>query len=353
VDAAIAGAGAAAGAGIDARNDVSVLGVGGGASSRLSDVRAVPPDRFALHPSDAFGGAVTEVPEHLLKRSQDRRSALGLGGGDGGDGGDATPAAAAPADEPSPGAAVEAAAPTAAAKQAAAVPAKAAEPETPVPLYVQASLKRKKIPLWVMPVLAVLPLWAIVYVNTLSKPRSTVLSQLDAGTGIFVAKCSTCHGVDGSGGAGRPLYASADGGVVATFPSIAGQLEFVWLGSRLTADPVGSKGTPYGDPNRQGGQHTTLSYNGQPMPTFLGGLTQKELLEVVRHERETFGGEKVPAKQIAPDGSLLWPNGKPMLDANGTLITPDGKPLFDADGKLTDPTLATAPAGGTEQAAGS
>jgi hypothetical protein len=34
-------------------------------------------------------------------------------------------------------------------------------------------------------------------------------------------------------------------------------------------------------------------------------------------------------------------------------VGPDGKALFDADGKLNDPTLATAAAGGTEQAAGS
>lgn len=287
---------------------------------------------------------MTEVPEHLLQRSRDRRAALGLDGGEGG-GGDA---AAAPSSQ------VQAATPTATARPAAVTPAEVTiEPAKPRPAYVQASLSRKKVPLWVMPVLAVLPLWAIVYVNTLSKPRSTVLSQLDAGTAVY-AQCQSCHQADGSGGAGRPLYVAADGGVVATFPSIAGQLEFVWLGTNLTANPVGSKGTPYGDPNRSGGQHTTYSYNGNgAMPTFKGSLTQTQLLEVIRHERETFGGEKVPAKQIAPDGSLLWPNGKPMLDAAGTLIGPDGTALFNADGKLNDKTLAAPAAGGTEQAAGS
>jgi cytochrome c553 len=291
---------------------------------------------------------VTEVPEHLLKRSRDRRAALGLGGGDGGGaGGDAA------ASTSEPGREVQAAASTAAARPAAITPAEATiEPAKPRPAYVQASLNRKKIPLWVMPVLAVLPLWAIVYVNTLSKPRTTIPSQLDAGTAAYATKCSSCHQADGSGGNGRPLYAAADGGVVATFPNIVGQLEFVWLGSQLTASPVGSKGTPYGSADRKPSQHTTLSYNGNPMPTFKGTLTQTELLEIVRHERETFGGEKVPAKQIAADGSLLWPNGKPMLDATGTLVGPDGKALFDADGKLNDPTLAAA-AGGTEQAAGS
>jgi len=293
---------------------------------------------------------VTEVPEHLLKRSRDRRAALGLGGGDGGDsGGESAAATSEPA-----GTEVEASAGASAAARPAAVTPAEATPEVvaPRPAYVQASLNRKKIPLWVMPVLAVLPLWAIVYVNTLSKPRSTVLSQLDAGTAVY-AQCAGCHQADGSGGAGRPLYAAADGGVVATFPNIVGQLEFVWLGSNLTSQPAGTPGTPYGDPARSGGQHLTYSYNKNPMPTFKGQLTQAQLLEVVRHERETFGGEKVPAKQIAPDGSLLWPNGKPFLDATGTLVGPDGKALFNADGTLADPSLAAVPASGTEQAAGS
>jgi len=282
---------------------------------------------------------VTEVPDHLLQRSRDRRAALGLGGD--ADGGGGAPAAA----SASAASGVESA--PSAARPAAITPAEATiEPARPVPAYVQASLSRKKIPLWVMPVLAVLPLWAIVYVNTLSPPKTTKPTQLQAGAVAYATKCSSCHMADGSGGAGRPLTAAADGGVVATFPSIAGQLQFVWLGSNLTATPVGGKGTPYGAADRAGGQRTTLSYNGSPMPTFKGGLTQTELLEAVRHERETFGGEKVPASQIAPDGSLLWPNGKPMLDAAGILIGPDGKALFDADGKLTDATLATAaPAG--------
>ncbi len=51
--------------------------------------------------------------------------------------------------------------------------------------------------------------------------------------------------------------------------------------------------------------------------------------------------EKIPASQIAPDGSLLWPNGKPMLNAAGELIDPDGKALFDADGHLANPAQFT------------
>ena len=54
---------------------------------------------------------MTEIPEHLLKRSQERRKALGLSGGEG-DGGDAAPEETPEADAP---AAEEAAAPAAAA----------------------------------------------------------------------------------------------------------------------------------------------------------------------------------------------------------------------------------------------
>ncbi|MGZ4717323.1 MAG: c-type cytochrome [Acidimicrobiales bacterium] len=275
---------------------------------------------------------MTEVPEHLLKRSRDRRAALGLGGGDGGDAGGA--GGAAPAAAADAGSSVE---PAAAARPAAVAPVEAeVAPPKPVPSYVRASLNRKKIPLWVMPVLAFLPLWAVMYVNTLSKPRTTVPTQLEAGATAYANRCQSCHQADGSGGAGRPLYAAADGGgVITTFPYIADQLQFVWLGSVGT----GAAGTEHGNPDKPGGAHKTLSYNGNPMPTFKGTVTQAELLEIVRHERETFGGEKVPAKQIAADGSLLWPNGKPVLNTSGVLVDPDGNPMFDDTGHLINKTL--------------
>src|SRR5690606_14292045 len=145
--------------------------------------------------------ALTEVPEHLLKRSQDRRAALGLGGG-GGDAG-AAPAASASTE-------VEAAASAtpAAATPAAPVPEAPKEPET-IPAYVDASHKRQRIPIWAMPVLAFLPVWAVIYAQTLSPPPKTELSQLDLGAEIY-SQCQGCHGASGGGGAGRPL---ADGEV--------------------------------------------------------------------------------------------------------------------------------------------
>ena len=259
------------------------------------------------------GGTVTEVPEHLLKRSRDRKAALGGGGDSGGD----APAASTPAVSESTEVAPKAAAPV-----AAATPAAAPEPVAP---YVEAALKRKKIPFWAMPMLAFLPIWAILYVGSLSPASSRTPSQLSQGQTLFSAQCAGCHGGGGEGGVGRPMN---NGNLVATFPDIIGQLEFVWVGSAGT----GPAGTPYGDPNREGGQHKTQIYNGNLMPNFDGSLTQAQLLAVVRYEWEVLSGGKV---KVDANGNMTYEDGKPMLNAAGQLITPEGQPLFGPDEKLT------------------
>ena len=266
---------------------------------------------------------MTEVPEHLLKRSRDRRNALGGGGGDSGS--ESAPSSAA-------GTEIESApAATAAAPVAAAVPA-AVEPPPP---YVEAALRRKRIPIWVMPVLAFLPLWAIIYIGALSPASSGAPSQLETGKAIYSANCAGCHGAGGGGGVGRPMV---DKALVKTFPDIIGQLEFVWLGS----NGIGPAGTPYGDPNREDGQHKTLSWNGNPMPNFDKALKQAQLLAVVRYEWEGLSGGKVT---VDAKGDITYANGKPMLNAAGELITPDGELLFDPSGKLTIKPNWTTPTG--------
>lgn len=271
---------------------------------------------------------MTEVPEHLLKRSRDRRAALGLGGGGDGGGGGETPAG-----EPAGGGertAVEPAGATAAARPAAVgraeVEAKA--PDKPLPPYVEAAVTRKKIPFWAMPALAFLPLWAILYANTLSPATSDEPSPLDLGAEIYAARCASCHGGGGGGGVGRPL---ADGEVVKTFPDIESMLEFVHVGT----EGIGV-GQPYGDPNREGGPHLGGSYNGNLMPAFAEVLTEEELLAVVRHERETLSGEELEPAQLDDEGQRLTADGDPLLSEEGELVTPDGEPLFDPDtGRLT------------------
>ena len=262
---------------------------------------------------------MTEVPEHLLKRSKDRRTSL--------DGGTPAESDAAPVAASAP---VEKA--TAAAAPAAVAPAAAPEP---VPPYVEAAIKRKKIPIWVMPVLAFLPLWAVIYIGGLSPAASGAPSQLATGQALFTADCAGCHGSGGGGGVGRPMN---EGNLVATFPDIIRQLEFVWLGSNGT----GPAGTPYGNPAREGGQHKTLSWNGNPMPNFNKSLSQAQLLAVVRYEWEGLSGGKTT---VDANGNITYADGKPMLNAAGELITPDGKLLFDPAGKLTIQPNWTTPTG--------
>jgi hypothetical protein len=222
---------------------------------------------------------VTEIPEHLLKRSKERRSALG------GEAGADAPATAAAA---TPGTAV---APAAAAK--AAVPAKAASPAAPpppkpVPPYVAAYKRRKKIPVWAMMTLSILPLWAFMYVRALTPEKVEASGPLGAGAKIFSGSCSSCHGAKGEGGAGRELD---QGDTELTFPHIEDQLNFVYNGS----DRYANAGlTTYGDPNRPGGARGIKSYNGGPMPGWGekagGALTEAEILAVVCEERYNISG---------------------------------------------------------------
>jgi mono/diheme cytochrome c family protein len=273
---------------------------------------------------------LTEVPEHLLNRSKSRRASLGLGGGDA-----AAPAAAdAPSTDVAPAASTPSAAPAAA---AAARPA-AVEPAAPEPLapYIEAAVTRKKIPVWVMPALIFLPVWGILYAQSFSKAPSSEPSQLEAGVEVYNKLCASCHGGGGEGGVGRPF---ADGEVVKTFPDIASQMEFILVGTDGAGVGVG-----YGDPDRPGGQHLGGSYNGNKMPAFNGVLTDAELLEVTRHERETLGGEELEPNQIGENGALNNKDGKPYLNAAGTLVDEAGEPLFDpATGKLVTPLADSLP----------
>lgn len=264
---------------------------------------------------------MTEVPEHLLKRSRDRRAALGLGGGEG----DASAADSAPARadvEPASGASAA----TAAAAPAAVAPAEVeVKPPEPPPPYVEAALRRKRIPFWAMPVVGILPIWVILYAGSLSPADTGEATQLDLGAEVFALNCASCHGAGGGGGVGRQLSA---GEVLKTFPNLADQLQFVAAGTQ----GLGT-GTPYGDPAREGGQHAAGSFGN--MPAFGETLSPDELLAVVRHERETLSGEEVPPEQLAADETLVWPDGNPIFETGGTeLLGPDGEPLLDPDTHL-------------------
>jgi mono/diheme cytochrome c family protein len=208
---------------------------------------------------------VTEIPEHLLKRSKERRAAIG---------GEEAPADdAAPATEP--GEAVEAA-PATPAPVAAAV---AATPE-PVPVppmrpEVQAAVRRKKIPIWAMPVLVALPLWAYVYQATLEPPPATELTPVGEGGLIYVSSaCVGCHQAGGGGTSSAPALT----GVLETWPDYRDQMMWVRLGSK-------------------GWSEFSDTYGATDKPVKTGmpdhpNLDDEELAKVVLYERVQFGGLK-------------------------------------------------------------
>ena len=212
------------------------------------------------------------IPEHLLKRAQEARDkAAGK-----------TPAADASGDATNLPAKTSQAKPTPAPQVASAPP-----PPPPDPSYVVAAKTRKKIPFWAMATLSLLPLWALLYVLAIRPQERTVEGPLAVGAGVY-GSCAGCHGANGAGGAGRVLY---QGEVLKTFPKIEDMLNFVYTGSQQYIS-AGLK--IYGNPDREGGAHAPLSYNGNPMPQqgekYSGGLTDAEILGVVCHERYELSG---------------------------------------------------------------
>ena len=228
---------------------------------------------------------MTEIPEHLLKRSKERREALG--------GTDVTAASEAPESAKS----IQSIPGTAIVKEPAATIAPVgALPPPPDPAYVAAAKTRKKIPFWAMATLGLLPLWAFIYLLALQPQEKTVEGPLAVGAGLF-GSCAGCHGADGQGGAGRVLY---QGDVLETFPKIEDMLNFVYTGSEAF---VAQGLAIYGNPDRTGGAHAPMSYNGNPMPQqgakVGGGLTDSQILGVVCHVRYTISG----AEPTSPEWS--------------------------------------------------
>jgi mono/diheme cytochrome c family protein len=235
---------------------------------------------------------VTEIPEHLLKRSKERRSALGLG--DEGDASTAAASASAPSAAPVP-AVVGASAPATQAGGAAppAVPPSAPRvaPAPVDPPVVQAAKARKKIPWWALAVVAPLPAWAFLFMEAMSPPVVEAEGRLAEGETLFARKCAGCHGANGAGsdagGVGRPLW---NGEVLLTFPDFEDQVAFIRHGS-LQA------GVPYGASDRPGGQHVYRE-TGAAMPNFpLDGTSHEELTAIVCYVRVTLAGEDPAAEE--------------------------------------------------------
>ncbi len=211
---------------------------------------------------------MTEVPDYLLRRSKERREALGLLP-EGSSAADAPSTAAAPA----AASAAPAAAPDAPLAQPAGAPPPTAPPVDDLPTYLPQKGPKSGIPVWMYPVLAALPLWAIVYLGAFGTTGNA--NAAPSGPAVYAkAGCVGCHGAKGEGGVGPKL---AGGEAKLTFPTEADHIAWVETGS------APKKGQPYGDPNRTGGQHVAASGG---MPAFKGQLTDAEIAAVVAYERD-------------------------------------------------------------------
>ncbi|MEX2294515.1 MAG: c-type cytochrome [Acidimicrobiales bacterium] len=203
---------------------------------------------------------MTEIPEHLLKRSKERRAAIGGEDAPGADDADDSAAVAAPTDAPSAAPAVPA--PAAAAVETAPPAPKPVRPE------VAAALKRRKIPFWAMPVLAGLPLWAYVYQATLEPAPTGEETPFALGEVVY-GGCASCHGAGGGGGVGPALDT-----VLQVWPDYRDHMMWVKLG----------------DAEWPGGTYGALAKaKGVGMPGH-PSLTDVELAQVVLYERTAFGG---------------------------------------------------------------
>jgi mono/diheme cytochrome c family protein len=205
---------------------------------------------------------VAEVPEHLLARSAARRAALS-----GGEAPGATPATTGES------------APAAASAAPAAAPAKVVPTEPafiePVSKAAQErfqAVKRRRVPAWAMGVLALLPIWGVLYVGAFGT-RAEEHEAAD-GSAIFANNCASCHGASGQGGVGPKL---SGGDAIKTFPVIDDHISWINTGS------AAFKGKPYGDPNREGGQRIA---NTGGMPGFQGKLSPEEIQAVAEYERD-------------------------------------------------------------------
>lgn len=222
---------------------------------------------------------MTDVPEHLLRRSRERREALGLGGGD------APPAAPdeAPARAAAPPEAVaEAAEPAEVGSEVAEAPAAAAPARagarpatiTAEPAVYALPETPRRVPIWMMPVLVGLPFWAVVYMGAFSSHVKTTVNPLVLGQQVYnTSGCAGCHGASGGGGVGPKLHG---GEAKLTFPNVADQISWVKTGSAPFA------GKLYGDPKRPGGQHGPAK---GVMPAFGGTLSDEQINAVVLYER--------------------------------------------------------------------
>ncbi|HSL74469.1 MAG TPA: hypothetical protein VK853_08375 [Ilumatobacteraceae bacterium] len=249
---------------------------------------------------------MTEIPEHLLKRSRERRSAIGKGDDDAGtaEGAPSTTPATTSSSVPATTSATPAT--TGPAPRTAAPAPATPPPPKPEPVYVQAEKRRKKIPFWAMATLSLMPIWALMYVRAVTEPPEVVEGPLGLGGEIYNS-CASCHGGGGGGGVG---YAFSNQAVLQTFPRIEDMVRYVYYGT----EEYNAAGVDiYGNPERPGGPHLTGGLG--VMPGFSGQLTQYEIIGVVCHERYTLGGADPTSDEWAEEYATWCAEDAPVFAA--------------------------------------
>lgn len=222
---------------------------------------------------------MTEIPEHLLRRSRERRAALG-----GGEDSAATEAAAAVASEaPKSSAPVPARTPATqvagggGATPVATMPSVSQEREAePVARY---GATRVKTPWWILPVLAALPLWGVVYLGAFgNRTKAAANDPVVRGAALFTANCASCHGSNGEGGVGPQLNS---GEVLKEWPKLADHLAWVHTGGApFVGKTIGALNIPVPANNIMPAFGTA---NG-------GSLSDQQIADVVCYERVSLGG---------------------------------------------------------------
>ena len=271
---------------------------------------------------------MTEIPEHLLKRSRARRDAIGQGG----DGGDAAaPAESAPASTPATTAAstpATAPAATGPVPRAAAPAPDAPPPPRPDPTYVVAAKQRRKVPWWAMATLSLMPVWGFMYVRALTESNEAAEGPLGIGAEVY-NNCASCHGAAGGGGVGYPF---AGGEVLLTFPNIEDQIRYVVYGT----EGYNREGVEiYGNPDRPGGPHVTGARG--VMPAFGDQLENDEILGVICHERYTLGGADPTSEEYAEEYEQWCAEDSPIFESieGGEFVLEVGEvePFATGDGE--------------------
>lgn len=244
---------------------------------------------------------MVDIPEHLLKRSQEAKAKAKGDAAPADDAPSTTPAAAEPAAPEAPPAAAEEAAPpsvpaepaaapapesVALAPAAAAPPAAAAAAELPK-RYAPASqpsgghrgYRGAKVPGWLYPTYVLIPILAIgllLSVVRVSNETASSAGPALPGGPEYAAQCAACHGPDGGGGVGPALKDTHT-----VFPDPTEQ--FNWV-----KDQANVHSGPYGADNKG---NAGKGASPGAMPKFGGSLSDDQVWDVVIYERATFAGE--------------------------------------------------------------